>query len=120
MDHPTLRILHLTGLALTFMGLAGILAAARAGNLGFRQRLVFHLAHGTGLILLLTTGLALAGMLNALHPLPGWLCAKLVIWLLAGAAMAAATRLSRFAGAVLLGCTALVLAAAWLAIDKPF
>jgi hypothetical protein len=26
MDYPTLKILHLTGLALTFMGLSGILA----------------------------------------------------------------------------------------------
>jgi hypothetical protein len=30
-DYPTLKILHLTGLALTFMGLSGILAMEMTG-----------------------------------------------------------------------------------------
>jgi hypothetical protein len=32
MDYPTLKILHLTGLALTFMGLSGILAMEMTGE----------------------------------------------------------------------------------------
>jgi hypothetical protein len=35
MDYPTLKILHLTGLALTFMGLSGILAIEMTGEAPF-------------------------------------------------------------------------------------
>ena len=35
MDYPTLKILHLTGLALTFMGLSGILAMEMTGEAPF-------------------------------------------------------------------------------------
>jgi hypothetical protein len=35
MDCPTLKILHLTGLALTFMGLSGILAMEMTGEAPF-------------------------------------------------------------------------------------
>lgn len=120
MDYPTLKIIHLTGLALTFMGLAGILAAKATGTLPFPKRILFHLSHGIGLLLIIVTGFAMAFQLHVVNPPPGWLKAKLIIWLLAGGAMVLATRFSRFAGAILVFFTLLVLAAAWLAIDKPF
>jgi hypothetical protein len=37
MDYPTLKILHLTGLALTFMGLSGILAMEITGEAPFAK-----------------------------------------------------------------------------------
>jgi hypothetical protein len=120
MDYSTLKIIHLTGLALTFMGLAGILASNATGKAPLRKRLIFHFSFGIGLLVLLVTGFALAGALNVLHSAPGWLKAKLAIWLVVGGSMALATRLSRFTGAVLLFYVLLVLTAAWLAIDKPF
>ena len=120
MDYSTLKIIHLTGLALTFMGLAGILAAKATGVLPFNKRVLFHLCHGVGLLVLIVTGFMLAARLGVANPPAGWLKAKLVIWLLAGGSMVLATRFSRFAGAVLVFFTLLVLMAAWLAIDKPF
>lgn len=120
MDYSTLKIIHLTGLALTFMGLAGVLASKAATETFFKKRWIFHVSHGIGWLLLLVTGFALAGRLNIMNPIPGWLKGKMVIWLLAGAAMILATRFNRFAGWVLIFFAALVLAAAWLAIDKPF
>jgi hypothetical protein len=72
------------------------------------------------MLLLLISGFGLSGLLGLMHPMPGWLKGKLLIWLLAGGAMALAIRLSRFAGLVLVFFAALVLAAAWLAIGKPF
>lgn len=120
MDYPTLRIIHLTGLALTVMGLAGVLASKAASEAVFKKRWIFHASHGVGMLLLLISGFALSGLLGLMHPMPGWLKAKFVILLLAGGAIAIATRFSRFAGWVLIFFAALVLAAAWLAIDKPF
>jgi hypothetical protein len=120
MDYPTLRIIHLTGLALTFMGLTGILAVKMTGTAPFSRRLIFHLAHGIGLLVLIVSGFALAGQLGVLQTAPGWLKGKMVIWLLAAGSMALATRLSRYAAWVFLFFVALVVAAAWLAITKPF
>ncbi len=120
MDYPTLRIIHLTGLALTFMGLAGVLASKAASEVVFKKRWIFHLSHGIGLLLLVVSGFALASQLGVANPAPGWLKAKFVIWLLAGGAMVLATRFSRFAGLVLIFFAGLVLTAAWLAIYKPF
>jgi hypothetical protein len=120
MDYPTLKIIHLTGLALTFMGLSGILGLKVAGQAPLRKRLIFHFAFGIGLLIILGTGFALAATLNVLHTAPGWLKGKMIIWLLAGGSMALATRLSRFTGLVLAFFVLLVVIAAWLAIDKPF
>jgi len=119
MSYFTLKIIHLTGLALVFMGLAGVLALKMAGDAPFKKRRLFHLSHGLGLILLLASGIALTAQLG-LHPLPGWVKAKYGVWLLAGAAMAAASRLGRFAGPLLTLFAGLVATAAWLAITKPF
>jgi hypothetical protein len=120
MDYPTLRIVHLTGLALTFMGLTGVLASKAASEAVFKKRWIFHISHGVGLLLLLASGIALGLKLGVTHPAPLWLQAKFGIWLLAGGAMVLATRFSRFAGQILIFFTVLVLTAAWLAIDKPF
>ncbi len=120
MDYPTLKIIHLTGLALTFMGLAGVLASRAATDAVFKKRWIFHASHGLGLLILLVTGFALAGQLHLMHPVPGWLQGKMFIWLLAGVAMTLATRFSRFAGPILAGYALLVAVAAWLAINKPF
>jgi hypothetical protein len=119
-DYSTLKIIHLTGLALTFMGLTGVLASKAASAVFFKQQWIFHISHTVGWLLLLVTGFAMAYQLRAMNPVPGWLKAKFVIWLLAGGAMVLATRFSRFAGFVLIFFAALVLTAAWLAIDKPF
>jgi hypothetical protein len=119
MEYQTLRIIHLTGLALTFMGLAGALALRYAGATTGKQRWIFRASHGVGLLLLLATGIALSFKLG-LHPAPLWLKAKVGIWLLAGGAMTLALRFSRFAGVILIFLGLLVLTASWLAIDKPF
>ncbi len=119
MTYSTLKIIHLIGLGLTFMGLSGILGIKVAGEATFKKRLIFHFSHGVGLLLLLLSGIGLAKTLG-IHDAPGWLKGKMVIWLVAGGAMALATRLSRFAGAVLIFYILLVGMAAWLAIDKPF
>ena len=120
MDYTTWKIIHLTGLALTFMGLSGILAIHVAGGAPFQKRLIFHASQGAGLLMLIVSGFGLGHQLGIHDPAPGWIKAKFFIWLLAGGSVVLATRFSRFTGAILLFFAALVLAAAWLAIDKPF
>ncbi|MDE3067339.1 MAG: SirB2 family protein [Verrucomicrobiota bacterium] len=123
MSYQTLKILHIAGLALTFMGLAGVLGMKMNGGGRPKRHWVFFVVHGVGLLLLLASGFGLVdrlGLMRGTRALPGWVQAKLVIWLLAGAAVSLASRLSRYAELVLLFFTALVVAGAWLAITKPF
>lgn len=119
MDYATLRIIHVTAIALTFIGLTGIMALKMAGGAPLGKRLVFHISHGVGLITLIVTGFALAEKLG-LHGAPPWLMGKFVIWLLAAASMVLANRFYRFAGSIVIFFVILVGTAAWLAIVKPF
>ena len=119
MNFFTLKIIHLTGLALVFMGLTGILALKCAGANTFKQRWMFHAAHGVGLLVVLASGIALGLKLGVMPPAPFWIIAKFGIWLLAGSAVFLALRFSRFAGIILIYLAALVFAAAWLALYKP-
>ena len=120
MDYPTLKIIHLVGLVLVFMGLVGVLASKASSDAPFKKRWIFHLSHGLGLLLIIYSGFALAYQLGIRESVPGWLKGKMVIWLLAGGSMVLVTRFSRFAGSLLIGFAMLVLIGAWLAIKKPF
>jgi hypothetical protein len=123
MSYHVLIIAHVTGLALTFMGLAGVLGMKMSSQTRPKQRWVFSAAHGVGLLLLLVSGFMLvakSGLMGGGHFLPGWVLAKLGIWMLAGGATVLASRLSRYAAFVLLIFAVLVAAATWLAIAKPF
>ncbi len=119
MDYLLLKIIHVTGLALTFMGLAGVLAGHSAGQTPLKKRWLFRAAHGGGLLIVLASGIALGLKLGVTHPAPFWILAKFGIWLLAGGCIALAIRFSRWTGILLLFFAALVFAAAWLALYKP-
>jgi hypothetical protein len=119
MDYTTLKIVHVTGMAMTFIGLTGILALKMAGGAPRSQRMIFHFAYGVGLLAIVGTGFPLAAALG-LHGAPPWLMGKFVIWLLAIGAMVLANRCSRYGGWVVVLFILLVGTAAWLAIDKPF
>ena len=119
MDYNTLRIVHVTGIVLTFMGLSGILALRLAGGALLAKRLIFHGSYGVGLLTIIVTGFMLAAKLGLKSP-PPWLYGKFAIWLLAGASIVLVNRLSRFAPWIVIFFAVLVGAAAWLAIDKPF
>jgi hypothetical protein len=59
MSYLTLKIIHLTGLSLTFMGLAGVLASSVSAPAMPGPRRLFLTCHGLGLVILLVTGFAL-------------------------------------------------------------
>lgn len=120
MSYLTLKIIHLTGLALTFMGLAGVLASSAAAPAASAPRRLFMICHGLGLVVLLVTGFTLALQLGIGKNLPGWIWGKIVIWLLVGASATVARRLCRFQVQILVWFLVLVAGAAWLALYKPF
>jgi hypothetical protein len=119
MSYLTLKILHLVGLALTFMGLAGALASNGATTDPAARR-VFSMSHGFGLVLVPITGFFMLVQLGIGKNLPGWVWGKVIVWLLAGASLMLVRRFSKFKGALLLYLAALVALGAWLALYKPF
>jgi hypothetical protein len=119
MDYLTLKTIHLIGLAQTFTGLAGVLGLKMAGDVPFKRRVIFHLFHSMGLLMLVISGIGM-GMAMGIHSAPGWMKAKFAVWLLAGGSMVLAVRFSRFANYVVVWFVMLVATAAWLAICKPF
>ena len=119
MDYTTLKIIHVTAIALTFIGLTGIMALKMAGGAPLPKRLIFHVSFGIGMLTLIGTGFPLAVKLG-LHGAPPWLMGLFVIWLLMIGSMVLANRFSRYAAWIVLLFVILIATAAWLAIDKPF
>ena len=117
MDYATLKIIHITGIVMTFMGLTGILALKMAGGAPLSKRMIFHVVFGIGMLAIIGTGFALAGKLGVTAE--PWVAGKGVIWLLTAASMILANRFSRFAGPIMVFFIALVATAAYLAIYKP-
>jgi hypothetical protein len=116
------KVLHLLSAFLLFAALGGftLAALARRGDRE-RGRSLAAASHGIALVLLLVTGFGALARLDISNPAlwPGWVWAKLAIWLLLGAAV----MVRRFPGAAqvlwwlwpILGGVA-----AWLALYKPF
>lgn len=117
------KVLHLFSAFLLFAALGALTLAARARATGGGDggRKLAAASHGIALVLLLVTGFGALARLAISNPAlwPGWVWAKVVIWLALGAAL----MVRRFPGAAgLLWWLWPVLGgvAAWLALYKPF
>jgi hypothetical protein len=117
------KLIHLFGIFLTVASLGG--AAIHAANAGTRQasftRALVSAGHGIGLFLVLVGGFGMLARLELVSGgLPGWVWAKLVIWVSLGALMILPYRRPQLARAVFLAVPTLGLIAALLALTKPF
>jgi len=117
MDYATLRIIHVTGIVMAFMGLTGILALKMAGGAPLNKRMIFHVVFGMGMLAVIGTGFAMAGKLEATAS--PWVAGLGVIWVLVAGTMVLANRFSRFAPWIVALFVALVAIAGYLAIYKP-
>jgi hypothetical protein len=120
MPYEIYKIMHLIGLTLLLLGLGGILAAfASTQSVPKKVKGLCFGAHGLGLLLMLVGGFGMAARLGLVSGLPGWIYAKLAIWLILAGMISAAKRKADKAPALILVFTLLVGAAAWFAIYKP-
>jgi hypothetical protein len=118
MPLETYKVLHIVGLAALALGFGGMLMAPAASD---RQAPRFAvLLHGLGLLVLLVAGFGIMARLGFTSwPWPGWVLAKMGIWLLLGAMPMLLRRgiVPRPLGWLLV--LGLVALAAWLALFKP-
>lgn len=123
MDYLTIKLFHLVGVMLIFLGLGGMVFAAYAGFGPAKKQIrrAAALCHGVGLLFILVSGLAMLSSLGLLHgDPPGWIKAKFCIWLLLGGSISLAARVSRAIWILIPAWVLLGGAAAYLALYKPF
>ena len=114
------KIIHFLGIIMLFMSLGGVLMVSISGGEESRKsRKLLRINHGVGLLLILLGGFGMLARLGILWPLPGWVIAKILIWLMLGGLIALVLQsdLSKLIWVmiILLGTVA-----AYLAIMKPF
>ena len=122
-SYQAYKVIHLIGAFLALAALAGLALAAANG--ATRQsnpaRRLIAISHGLGLLVVLVAGFGLLARLGLVQgSFPGWVWAKLVVWLLIGGLAAIPYRRPHLARAVFVALPVLGGLAAWLAIFKPF
>lgn len=121
MSYEFYRTMHFIGFFLLFSGLAGVLFAGTTGTpLKKGTRAFLFALHGIGLLAILTGGFGMLARLGLVRELPGWIYAKLVIWVVMAIAISAAKRLHRWAPALMIALIAIGALAQWIAMTKPF
>lgn len=123
MSYVTYKLIHLFGLFMVFVALAGMAGHAAAGhgkseNTSYRTLLILH---GLGALVALIGGFGLmarTGVTQA-YLFPGWIWAKLVLWLLLGGLIALPYRHRPLAKSLLVALPFLGLLGAYLANYKP-
>lgn len=122
MSYETYKLIHYTGIFLATSALAGLAFVSTVAK-SFADhpwRKMAVMAHGIGLFLVLLGGFGMLARLGLTAGLPGWVIGKLGIWLLLGGALVVAKRAPRLALPLWLGTVFASVAAAYLALSKPF
>lgn len=124
MSYVTYKLIHLLGVFLLLVALAGMAAHAAAGhgneeNKGYRSLLALH---GIGALVALVGGFGLLARIGFGYGVlfPGWIWAKIVLWLLLGGLIALPYRNRPLARVLLPVLPFLGLLGGYLAVYKPF
>jgi hypothetical protein len=125
MDYNAYKLLHVVGLLLLFIALGGLAVLGALGTDPARSkpiRAVLSAFHGLGLVILVVAGFGLLARLNISAPAQwgGWVYAKLLLWVIFGAAVVPLKRAPTLARLWLVVLAVLGCVAGWLALMKPF
>lgn len=86
MSYEFYRILHLIGIFGVLLSLGGmaIFVSTGGSRSSFGARKLVGMIHGIGLFLVILAGFGLLARLGLTSGMPGWVIAKIVIWLALG------------------------------------
>lgn len=123
MSYQLYTLIHIFGVIILFMALGGTIFHVVNGGTKENNSWKKPLAaiHGVALFIIFLGGFGLMARLEISHlSPPGWIWAKLVIWLFLGAAIALPYRVKGLAKPLVLILPLLGALATWLAVYKPF
>lgn len=117
------EILHILGIAMLFTAMGGVAVhAANGGTRGAsRTRTIVAVIHGLGALLILTGGFGMMARMGMMgQGYPGWIVAKLLIWVALSGLILLPYRSVSLAKPFLIGLPLLAGVAAYVALYKPF
>lgn len=115
------KLIHVTSVALLLLGLGSLLGAYSTGAVPEKKwRISMAMVHGVGMTLLLISGFGMLAKLQIMGAFPGWVWAKIVVWLALGGSMVLAKRKAELRTTLLIFWALLVAVAAFMGIFKPF
>jgi hypothetical protein len=122
MPYPVYKLIHYLGIftmliAVAYTCVHVLRGGTKADN---PQRRTLAIVHGIAMFLILLGGFGMLARIGAVQGLPGWIYPKLLIWVLAGAAIAIPYRRPAAARSILLLLPLLAVLAAFFALYKPF
>jgi len=113
------KLAHLLGVIVLFLSLGGLTIDAIWGDRrGSRAQIMA--THGIGLFIILLGGFGMLARLGITGGLPGWIWGKLLIWVILGGVAALPYRFPALARPLWVLVPLLGLAAAYMALYKPF
>jgi hypothetical protein len=121
MPYEVYRVLHLFSAFLLFTSLGGLAVRGMIGDAaGPTARKLGAITHGVAMFLVLLGGFGMLARLGMTSGLPGWIHAKLTIWVLLAAAVMIPKRFPHLSRPLFLIAPVLGGLAAWIAQNKPF
>ncbi len=121
MSYEIYKLLHFLGIFMVLTALAGMAFSAMNSDLAKHPaRKLAAMLHGIGLLLMLLGGFGMLARLGITGGLPGWIYAKLALWLVLGGALFFVKRRPGSAKLIWIGSAALAFVASYLGIYRPF
>lgn len=118
---PMYKNIHLLGIFMVLMALGGLLLhSINGGGRDHRWRTPVAVTHGVGVFLILLGGFGMLARLGIFWSWPGWVAAKVLIWVYLGAIVAVIFRKPALAKPLWWITIALAALAAYLGGGKPF
>ncbi|MEQ9367165.1 MAG: hypothetical protein RIF32_23230 [Leptospirales bacterium] len=120
-SYTVYKFIHLAGILMIFFSLGGVVMhVANGGSRDNTFRKIAAITHGIGMVLVLVAGFGMLARLGIHWPWPGWITAKLLLWLLFGAALGLIYRFANHARLLWYITLALAILTVYLVIFKPF
>lgn len=115
------KVIHLAGVFILLISLGGLIvnrAVSGNGENSWKKHLT--ILNGISLVLILIAGFGLLARLGVSWPWPGWIYAKVAIWLAFGAGTVLVKKFAGAGKALLWAFLILAMCAAYMAVGKPF
>lgn len=121
MSQTAYRLIHLVGILMVYLAFGAAIARPAAEQVKRdAARVSVAVLHGVGLVVIIIAGFGMLAKMGVHWPFPGWIIAKLTIWLLLGVSLALSRRKLLSVTSLFGWVLALGGASAYLAIFKPF